>query len=93
MLARAGLAPSEAGWALEVKSGRHPRPAPGSDGRRVCVRSRPGRDCTADFSEPAAIAEALAGRRVILANPPHLNANQLDRLAQAGHFGVGLPLA
>lgn len=36
------------------------------DGRRVCVRSRPGRDCTAEFPELAAIADALAGRRVIL---------------------------
>ena len=36
------------------------------DGRRVCVRSRPGRDCTAEFPELAAIAEALAGRRVLL---------------------------
>ena len=29
------------------------------DGRRVCVRSRPGRDCAAEFPELAAIAEAL----------------------------------
>ncbi len=36
------------------------------DGCRVCVRSRPGRDCTAEFPELAAIAEALDGRRVIL---------------------------
>ena len=68
MLARA--APSEAGWPLEVKSGRHPRTAPRSDGRRVYVRSLPGRDCPAGFSELAAIAEELAGRRVILASPP-----------------------
>ena len=32
----------------------------------MCVRSRPGRDCTAEFPELAAIAEALDGRRVIL---------------------------
>ncbi len=36
------------------------------DGRRVCVRSRPGRDCAAEFPELAAIAEALGNRRVIL---------------------------
>ena len=35
-------------------------------GRRVRVRSRPGRDCTAEFPELAAIATALAGRRVII---------------------------
>ena len=32
--------------------------------RRVGARSRPGRDCTAEFPELAAIAEALDGRRV-----------------------------
>jgi bifunctional non-homologous end joining protein LigD len=36
------------------------------DGRRVCVRSRPGRDCTMEFPELAVVADALADRRVIL---------------------------
>ena len=36
------------------------------DGHRVCVRSRTGRNCTEDFAELAAIADQLAGRRVIL---------------------------
>ena len=36
------------------------------DSRRVCVRSRAGRDCTDEFPELAAIADQLAGRRVIL---------------------------
>jgi ATP-dependent DNA ligase len=36
------------------------------DGRRVCVRSRTGRDCTDEFPELAAIADQLAGRSVIL---------------------------
>jgi bifunctional non-homologous end joining protein LigD len=36
------------------------------DGRRVCVRSRPGRDCTAEFPELASIVDALANRCVIL---------------------------
>ena len=36
------------------------------DDRRVGARSRPGRDCTAEFPELTAIAEAFGGRRVIL---------------------------
>src|SRR5438270_7287608 len=65
MLASAGPAPTAAGWALEVKWDGTP-PQLRYAGRRVCVRSRPGRDCTAEFPELAAIAEALANRRVIL---------------------------
>ena len=65
MLASAGPAPTEAGWALEVKWDGI-RAQLRYDGRRVCVRSRPGRDCTAEFPELAVIAEALDGRRVIL---------------------------
>jgi bifunctional non-homologous end joining protein LigD len=65
MLASTGSAPTEAGWALEVKWDGM-RAQFRYDGRRVCVRSRPGRDCTAEFAELAAITEALGGRRVIL---------------------------
>src|SRR3954447_25573616 len=36
------------------------------DGERWCVGSRPGRDCSAAFPALAALARALAGRRVIL---------------------------
>ena len=52
MLATSGWPPTDAGWAMEVKW----------DGIRaqqrfyrhtVCVRSRPGRDCTDEFPELA----------------------------------------
>ena len=36
------------------------------DGRRLCVRSRPGRDCTDEFPELRVVAGALGGRCVIL---------------------------
>lgn len=36
------------------------------DGHRLPVRSRPGRDCTAEFHELAGIGERLRGHRVIL---------------------------
>jgi bifunctional non-homologous end joining protein LigD len=65
MLASPGSAPVDAGWALEVKWDGI-RAQLRFDGRRVCVRSRPGRDCTAEFPELAAIAEPLGSRRVIL---------------------------
>jgi bifunctional non-homologous end joining protein LigD len=65
MLATAGPAPTEAGWALEVELDGM-RAQLRYDGRRVCVRSRPGRDCTEEFPELAAIADQLARRRVIL---------------------------
>jgi bifunctional non-homologous end joining protein LigD len=65
MLASPGSVPAEAGWALEVKWDGI-RAQLRFDDRRVCVRSRPGRDCTAEFPELAAIAEALDSRRVIL---------------------------
>ena len=65
MLASAGPAPTEAGWALEVKWDGM-RAQLRYDGGRVCVRTRPGRNCTAEFPELAAIAEALGSRRVLL---------------------------
>ena len=36
------------------------------DGQRLCARSRPGRDCSDEFPELAAIADDVAGRQVIL---------------------------
>ncbi len=36
------------------------------DADRLCVRSRPGRDCTSEFPELADLQEPLAGRRLIL---------------------------
>jgi bifunctional non-homologous end joining protein LigD len=36
------------------------------DGRRVCLRSRPGRDCTDQFPELVEIADVLGSRSVIL---------------------------
>jgi bifunctional non-homologous end joining protein LigD len=65
MLARTGPVPKGEGWAVEVKFDgirlqlRH-------DGRRVCVRSRPGRDCTEEFPELAAVGAALGRHRVLL---------------------------
>lgn len=50
MLASPGSVPAEAGWALEVKWDGI-RAQLRFDDRRVCVRSRPGRDCTAEFPE------------------------------------------
>src|SRR4051794_28777623 len=67
MLAAAGRpdpAP-EGTWAMEVKFDGI-RAQLRIDGERWCVRSRPGRDCSAAFPELAAVASALAGRRVIL---------------------------
>jgi bifunctional non-homologous end joining protein LigD len=65
MLSSAGPPPTGPGWAAEVKWDGM-RAQLRYDGCRVCVRSRPGRDCTAEFPELTAIADALAGRRVIL---------------------------
>src|SRR4051794_26390822 len=67
MLAAAGRpdpAP-EGTWAVEVKFDGI-RAQLRVDGDRWCVRSRPGRDCSAAFPELAAVASALAGHRVIL---------------------------
>jgi bifunctional non-homologous end joining protein LigD len=65
MLAASGLPPDGDGWALEAKL----------DGMRaqirieagsVCIRSRPGRDCTDEFPELEPLAEALGSRQVLL---------------------------
>jgi len=52
MLASTGPAPTEQGWALEVK-GDGMRAQLRYDGRGICVRSRPGRSCTSEFPELA----------------------------------------
>jgi ATP-dependent DNA ligase len=65
MLARTGPIPVGDGWALEVKFDGM-RLQLRSDGRAVCVRSRPGRECTEEFPELAPIRSALGRHRVLL---------------------------
>jgi bifunctional non-homologous end joining protein LigD len=65
MLARTGPMPVGDGWALEVKFDGM-RLQLRCDGSSVWLRSRPGRDCTEEFPELAAIQTALGHRRVLL---------------------------
>jgi bifunctional non-homologous end joining protein LigD len=65
MLACPGDPPDDDAWALEVKFDGM-RAQVRFDGHKLCVRSRPGRDCTTEFPELEGIKGALAGRRVIL---------------------------
>jgi bifunctional non-homologous end joining protein LigD len=65
MLARTGPVPVGGGWAVEVKFDGM-RLQLRRDGRAVCLRSRPGRDCSEEFPELAAIAGALGHHRVLL---------------------------
>jgi bifunctional non-homologous end joining protein LigD len=66
MLARSGPLPvREDRWAAEAKWDGC-RLQVRFDGKRLCLRSRPGRDCTAEFSELHGLGDALAGRRVVL---------------------------
>jgi bifunctional non-homologous end joining protein LigD len=65
MLARTGPMPVGDGWAVEVKFDGM-RLQLRRDGRAVCLRSRPGRDCTEEFPELAAIQRALGRHRVLL---------------------------
>ncbi len=65
MLARPGTVPDGDDWALEVKFDGM-RAQLRWDCRHLCLRSRPGRDCTAAFPELRAIADDLGARRVIL---------------------------
>jgi bifunctional non-homologous end joining protein LigD len=65
MLARTGPLPTGDGWAVEVKFDGM-RLQLRRDGHAVCLRSRPGRDCSEEFPELAAIAGALGRRRVLL---------------------------
>jgi len=65
MLARSGSVPEGDDWALEVKFDGM-RAQLRWDGRALCLRSRPGRDCTAEFPELRAIADTLDARGLIL---------------------------
>jgi bifunctional non-homologous end joining protein LigD len=65
MLARTGPVPVGVGWAFEVKFDGM-RLQLRRDGRAVCLRSRPGRDCSEEFPELTAIASALGRHRVLL---------------------------
>jgi bifunctional non-homologous end joining protein LigD len=64
MLARTDPLPAGDGWAVEVKFDGI-RLQLRRDGNLVRLRSRPGRDCTREFPELAAIASALGRRRVL----------------------------
>ena len=65
MLARTGAIPGGDGWAFEVKFDGM-RLQLRRDGRAVCGRSRPGRDCTDEFPELAGIERVLGRHRVLL---------------------------
>jgi bifunctional non-homologous end joining protein LigD len=65
MLARTGPMPVGDGWAVEVKFDGM-RLQLRRDGRAVCLRSRPGRDCTDEFPELAGIERVLGRHRVLL---------------------------
>jgi bifunctional non-homologous end joining protein LigD len=65
MLARTGPMPTGQGWAVEVKFDGM-RLQLRRDGHAVCLRSRPGRNCSEEFPELAAIARVLGRHRVLL---------------------------
>src|SRR5437763_9987207 len=65
MLLTSGAVPEGDGWALEVKWDGC-RAQLRYDGRSVSLRTRNGRECSADFPELAAIADVLGMRRVTL---------------------------
>jgi bifunctional non-homologous end joining protein LigD len=65
MPARTGPVPVGGGWAVEVKFDGM-RLQLRCDGRAVCLRSRPGRDCSEEFPELGAIASAPGRHRVLL---------------------------
>jgi bifunctional non-homologous end joining protein LigD len=65
MLAHTGPMPVGGGWAFEVKFDGMRLQLRG-DGRAVCLRSRPGRDCSEEFPELAPIQTALGRHRVLL---------------------------
>ncbi len=58
----AGSAPADARFALEVKWDGMRGQVRVTGAGRVCVRSRPGRDCSSQFRELAGIADVLAAR-------------------------------
>jgi bifunctional non-homologous end joining protein LigD len=57
---------SDGQWAVEVKFDGIRAQLRVDGAHRWSVRSRPGRDCTAEFPELRALAEALAPHRVLL---------------------------
>jgi bifunctional non-homologous end joining protein LigD len=65
MLASTGPIPDAEGWAVEVKWDGI-RAQVRVDHGRLCVRSRPGRDCTTQFPELEALAGPFRTRQVIL---------------------------
>jgi bifunctional non-homologous end joining protein LigD len=65
MLARTGPLPAREGWAVEVKFDGM-RLQLRRDGRAVCLRSRPGRDCSEEFPELGTITSALGRHRLLL---------------------------
>jgi bifunctional non-homologous end joining protein LigD len=65
MLAASGPMPVSDGWAVEVKFDGM-RLQLRRDGAAVCLRSRPGRDCTEEFPELASIQSALGRHRMLL---------------------------
>jgi bifunctional non-homologous end joining protein LigD len=65
MLASSGPLPEPDGWAFEVKFDGI-RAQLRWDGRSLCLRSRPGRNCTAAFPDLAALADSLRRRRLLL---------------------------
>jgi bifunctional non-homologous end joining protein LigD len=65
MLASAGPTPDRDGWAVEVKWDGIRGQVRINRGR-LTVRSRPGRDCTAEFPELAGLAAQFAARQLIL---------------------------
>jgi bifunctional non-homologous end joining protein LigD len=65
MLLTSGALPSGDSWTYEVKWDGC-RAQLRYDGRKVSLRTRNGRECSADFPELAAIAGALGKRRVTL---------------------------
>lgn len=64
-LASTGVAPSDDAWAMEVKWDGM-RAQLRFDGHALCVRSRPGRDCTAEFPELADLRDNLTDCKIIL---------------------------
>jgi bifunctional non-homologous end joining protein LigD len=65
MLARTGPIPAGQAWTVEVKFDGM-RLQVRRDGNTVCLRSRPGRNCTEEFPELTAIESALGRHRVLL---------------------------
>jgi bifunctional non-homologous end joining protein LigD len=65
MLLTAGSVPDGEQWALELKWDGC-RAQIRFDGRNVTLRTRHGRECSAEFPELSAIADVLRGRRVTL---------------------------